>query len=237
VTVSKPRKPRAPRVKVWTQEALDGRPDPGRVAIYGRSGSGKSLFAKRMIESLPRVVVFDPQAEYGHGPGWSRVDTVDAVRLAMRAAPLAHRIAYAPREGDEVRRLDALASLFVELGNAYRDGAHHVRHVLLVEELSMSFKLHSGETGAPKFAALCSRGRARGVGVIGVSQRPQEVSPRFRGNLSRIVAFSQAGDKEAAATVQNMPGVTGAAVLELLPHEFISMELSTLEVVRDRNKI
>src|SRR5439155_21302693 len=40
-----------------------------RILILGSSGSGKSYLARKLVEDMPRVIVFDPNGEWSGIPG------------------------------------------------------------------------------------------------------------------------------------------------------------------------
>jgi DNA helicase HerA-like ATPase len=216
----------------------DDFPDPGRVAIWGRSGSGKSVFAKELIRDRARLIVFDPQDEY-QDHGLRRFTNVDRLREAVAASPSSYRFCLVPRSGDEPARLNALAGICITANEGYAASRRKLsmQITLVVEELNTSFKLMSGETGVPNFSFLCSQGRRRGVGLIGISQRPAEIAMRFRGNTSEAVCFSSSTKTDALAVVAEMHGVAFGELLELRAHEWITFTRATGEVTRGRNSL
>lgn len=185
----------------------------GRIGVWGRSGSGKSSYIKQATKGKPRVVVFDPLDEYG-SEGYITVRDLDSVRIAMRDNWQTFRIAYVPPASKEARALSALSRLLLAAQQPAKDKGAGRLLTLIVEEMNLSFHVSGGETKAPGFAEICSRGRHYGIEVFGCSQRIAEVSTRFRGNCTETVAFCQKGprDKAAAAaelgvvleTVQNL---------------------------------
>lgn len=174
--------------------------DPGRIGVWGASGSGKSTYVKALLRGAGRVVVFDPLDEY-RAEGFTRCATVAEVKARMASSFGAFRLALVPPGGSEAPALDRLAKLLRYAQEPYREGAYSGALVLVVEEMNLCFPVASGAARAPAFADLCSRGRHYGIGLVGVSQRIAEVSTRFRGNCSETVVFRQGGwnDLKAAA--------------------------------------
>lgn len=178
--------------------------DAGRIGVWGRSGSGKSSYAKARMKSARRVVVFDPMGEYG-AEGFRVVDHrrhgLDTVRIKIMEDWRGFRIAYRPPGGREVEALSALSRLLMATQAPYQSTGRGDRLTLVVEEMNLSFPV----SGVPKkwagFAEICSRGRHYGIEVIGISQRIAEVATRFRGNCTETVVFPQKGkrDLDAAA--------------------------------------
>lgn len=162
-----------------------------RMAVFGASGSGKTFFVKGLIADMDRIVVFDPEEEYGALKGFHEVRSLKALREVLADCWYgSFKLAYVPQPMKEEPELHNVALLIERIGEAYRLGHTDKKLMLVVDELNLSFPLnvkpeHSG------FARLCSRGRKRGINIIGISQRPAEIATRFRGNLSRIAAFKQ----------------------------------------------
>lgn len=173
-----------------------------RMAIYGKSGSGKSYYLKSIIKDMDRVVVFDPEEEYGELPGFTEVDRLsDLLELLRDCWDTSFRVAYVPSAGREPEDLHKVSQIIERIGEAYKCGKLDKTMAFAVDELNLSFSLTVNTDKLDGFARLCSRGRKRGIHLIGSTQRPAEVSTRFRGNLDRIAVFqlAQKIDVDAAA--------------------------------------
>jgi DNA helicase HerA-like ATPase len=230
--------PRAapPEIPAGNRQAmLDGRPDPGRIGIFGRSGSGKSWHFKDRLGEFPRIVVFDPQDEYGRRAGWTRATDIDQVKAQIIARPRDFQIGYVPTSGDEPGRLETLAALFIQLAQPYLEGKTNRFIYLAIEELNMCFTSRASLARFPSVVGLVARGRRRGVGVIGLSQRPYEVSPTFRANLSEIVMFSLPDADDAKAAAQGLAGVDWQELQGLPAAHYVRKNNATGEVMRGRN--
>ena len=173
-----------------------------RVGVWGRSGSGKSAYIKKLIKGKRRVVVFDVMDEYAPlGFKVIRGD-LDAVRVAMRDNWQGFKIAYVPPANVETRALSALSRLLLRAQEPYRQTGKGSGLTLVVEEMNKCFSIATGQAQGAKasgFAEICSRGRHYGITVYGASQLVSEVSMRFRGNCDETVSFAQKGPRPTAA--------------------------------------
>lgn len=179
------------------------RQDGERIGVWGRSGSGKTTWVRFYLEGRKRVVIFDPQGDYQGKVviDHDSPDALDRVRQEMARDPAGFVIVYRPPAGKEARALDYLAAMIWRGQASYRAGQGGAPVTLVVDEMNLSFPVHGGDANAPNFANICSRGRAAGITVVGVSQGIAEVSTRFRRNCSQVVVFAQAdhNDRRAAA--------------------------------------
>jgi hypothetical protein len=161
-----------------------------RGAIFGKSGSGKTYFAKNhIVKGMDRVIAFDPEEEFADMRGFVAVSSLQQLAdLALDCWEGNFRIAYLPSPGREEQELSEVSRLIERYQEPYRAGKSNDKVTLVVDELNLSFPLNPKPQN-DGFARLCSRGRKRGVNLIGISQRPAEVSTRFRGNLDRMSVF------------------------------------------------
>ena len=199
----------------------------GRIGVWGRSGSGKSTYVKRLIRGRRRLVIFDPLAEYGpelaiRSVEHRRADSLDDVRKAIASDWTGFRVAYVPPAGKEAQALSALSKLLMAAQKPFKDGRSRMGLTLVVEEMNLSFPVSGGAQKAPGFADICSRGRHYGIEVIGVSQRIAEVATRFRNNCTETVVLAQKGPRDIDAAAAEIGGdrrlVTGLQNLEYI-HE------------------
>ncbi|MEQ8829732.1 MAG: DUF87 domain-containing protein [Alphaproteobacteria bacterium] len=203
-----------------------------REAIYGRSGSGKSYLAKRLVRDIRRVVAFDPEGEYGELPGFHTVKSLGALLEALKDCwNGSFKLAYVPTALREEKELHEIACLLEWMQEPFLAGKSDLKVTLLVDELNLSFPIsprpeHSG------FARLCSRGRKRGINLIGVTQRPAEVATRFRGNLDRVRVFALAAPQDFTAIKDAMGADGEARVRALGAYEHVLYENGALSVVK-----
>lgn len=170
-----------------------------RIAIFGKSGSGKSHYAKKAIKQVERLLCFDPEDEYGDLPGFVRIEGIGNLKAHLEKTwPGKFKVAYVPTVQREEKELHNVSLLLMAMQEPFKDGKTDGKVTLLVDELNTSFPLsprpeHNG------FANVCSRGRKRGISVIGISQRPAEVGTRFRGNLDELRCFQLASPLDVDA--------------------------------------
>lgn len=200
--------------------------DAGRIGVWGRSGSGKSSYVKRLIKGRKRLVIFDPLAEYSAAlrigeVRHTRRDSLDDVLKAMETNWRGFRVAYVPPAGMEEKALSALCVTLLEAQQPFKEGKRGALPMtLVVEEMNMSFPVAGGAQKSPGFADVCSRGRHYGIEVIGVSQRIAEVATRFRNNCTETVVLAQKGDRDFRAAAAEL-GVDVATVAGLKNLEYL----------------
>lgn len=205
---------------------MSARSNAGRIGVWGRSGSGKSSYIKKLIKGRKRLIVFDPLAEYGPELKMKTVEhttrtALDNVRGEMAGNWQGFRLAYVPPAGNEVAALSALCRLLMAAQKPFKDGAKGAAMMtLVVEEMNMSFPVAGGEQKCPGFAEMCSRGRHYGIEVIGASQRIAEVSTRWRGNNSETIVLAQKGKRDIDAATAEI-GVDRKAVMALQNLEYL----------------
>ena len=191
-----------------------------RVCVAGASGTGKSTYVKRIIQGHPRVVIFDPQGEYPRS-GAIACHSIAQCQQIMRQSFDSFMIALRPPAMQEPVYLNKLSHLILQAQKPYEGAQKGAELLFVVEEMNLSFPVDkSAEKNAPAFAEICSRGRHSWIGVLGVTQRLAEVSPRFRGNLSECVVFRQSSpmDRKAAALAS---GADPAQIEALQDLEFL----------------
>jgi uncharacterized protein DUF87 len=201
------------------------------LGIFGSTGSGKSSYAKHVLKSRKRVIVFDPQDEYAEH-GLTRVTSVDGVRAAFAKNYAGARVCFVPPTADHQPHLNRLCAWVRDYLQGNKTGTatplpqarfkkNGLKITLLVEEMNTTFPVHAGAiSGCPHFADLCSRGRQIGVELIGVSQRMAEVNMRFRGNCTETIGFRQKAAKDRAALMDET-GVSMSVLQGLKNLEFV----------------
>lgn len=194
-----------------------------RIGVFGKSGSGKSHLVKTMIRDYDRVVVVDPEEEYDSLPGFTRIDNAEALLAHLRERwQDDFRVAYVPEPGRERLEAENAAQILVTLQNAYKNGTLTRGAVLVVDELATCYPIHQGDSVGGGMDAAVSRGRKRGLTVIGVTQRPAEIPTRFRGNLDRIISFRFSTPHDVRAVTGAVgDGAVGEAVQRLEDYQFV----------------
>lgn len=134
-----------------------------RAFIAGKTGSGKTFFARYLLQSAKRLVVLDPKGMLTReeDPGWNLTDwSAKGRKLLMSGEPCRLRVPY-PQDGDW--------SSFVK-------DVFEARNVTLYID-EMYGVVSPGKTPPVLewLVACWTRGRQLGVGVIVATQRPMWV--------------------------------------------------------------
>lgn len=190
-----------------------------RIGIVGGSGSGKSTRAKAMTKAARRCVAFDPLDEYAQ-EGFKRFDSLPALGKHIAANLRDFRACYVPRAGAEVAALSKLSFMLKDLQAGYKAGLHRAQLHFLIEEMNISFPSSMAMKEHPGFGDLCSRGRHWGINLIGVSQRPNEINTRFRGNLEHLYVFRLIDHVDIQSLVAALGKEYATKIKTLKPHEY-----------------
>ncbi len=189
--------------------------DGKRLAVFGMTGSGKTVYVTKIIEQVPRLIVFDPKRSYRKTADQMRLTRLASLE-AMQAYLMTHekgnfRVLFEPEPEYEPDELHAVSQLVEALQDDFANGMANRKTMLLVEEAHL---------GAPNpmdrkkngFARLVTMGREWGVDIITVTQRPQDISKRVRENVNRVAVFKVSGEDAvfAAAKTINRSGVAEA---------------------------
>ena len=199
--------------------------DAELIGVFGRRGSGKSTLAKALLKGRPKVVAFDPRAEYA-GRGWTKVGDRAGVLKAMKARwSKGFKIAYVPPGGGELEALHFLSMLCWQAQAPYDSGNDQRKLTLVVEEADLSIPNHALAADRRGIQRVINQGRHVGLEVIAVSQRPGLVSSTFRANCARTYVF----------TLPNPADVKAAA--EMVGHEAVhtlkSLEPYSFAIIQD----
>lgn len=172
-----------------------------RMGIFGKSGSGKTTLAKSLIKpkDVKRVIVFDPEDEYGNcdlllNPGLNDV-------IAFMRDKKTFRLRYVPPASHRVDALNKLSAIIIRAQSV----ATPQPLLVLVDELHLAYGLH--ETKCPHFAELNTGGRKKNIAIVGISQRIANVGMDFRTQLTDSAVFSltDANDVKAGAQLGYKP--------------------------------
>ncbi len=186
------------------------------VVVMGGSGSGKSTYIKNEIKTKKpkRLIIWDPMREYGSVA--RPVHTANDLAAAARSKSFA--VAMQPANVLLVKQFELVCKLAFEIGDCW----------LVVEELN---KVTKADAAPPNWSDCTSRGRHKGMRVIGASQRPAQVDKDFYSNATviRTGRLNFEGDIKVLA---NALGVPGAEIKELAPLAFIERDMTSGAVSR-----
>lgn len=178
--------------------------DAELILVVGRRGSGKSTLTKGLLKDRPKVLVFDPRAEYS-GRGWavcrSRSDVVKAMRRGWQSG---FHIAYVPEAGIEAEELHRLTLICWQAQSPYESGSDPRKLTLVVEEADLSFPVVRLPAEISGMQRVVNQGRHAGIEVIAVTQRPALVSKNFRGNVATSYVFPLADEDDQQAMLKKL---------------------------------
>lgn len=155
--------------------------------VSGSTGAGKSHWIKQQIANDPRLVVFDPDDEYGDVPGIVTVSTpAKAIELMKqnRTTPLKVRVI-----GFGKAVFEALnAAVFVWTNCTY-----------VAEEIA---DVTSVAKAPPQWGKLLRRGRKRAIRIFAVTQRPSEADKTAltQASLIRTGLLGREPDRKSLAS-------------------------------------
>lgn len=184
------------------------------IVVTGASGSGKSVWVKRHIKTARRCIVWDIDDEYS-GQGFERVTTPGRLVEIISSAKAA-RVAFVARP--------ALFDLWARCAFAW-GGC-----VAVAEELAGVTSPGKAPDG---WHQLVTRGRKRGVNVIGITQRPSESDKTIMGNASLIHCCQMVRAQDRAYMAKEMD-INQQMVNDLQPLEFIEKDQRTGQIKRGK---
>ena len=205
--------------------------DGKRSAVFGKSGSGKTHLVKtKILGTADRVVIFDPEEDYIDLKGFIAVYSLEKLLEVLKDCwDSSFLISFVPDPGFEEKQLHEVSCLIERLQEPYKQGKTNSKILLVVDELNLSFPLNY-KPDFSGFARLCSRGRKRGVSIVGVTQRPAEVATRFRGNLDRLVAFNFSLPNDLRVIRETCGGEAEIQVQKLQKYQYLAYEDGNFKV-------
>ncbi len=210
--------------------------DCKRIGLFGKSKSGKSTMMNRLMRKHRRVILFDAieeRTESAKEEGFTRVTCINELQLLVNQNYEAgFRYWFMPHyEQDLIQALSDLSTFMLDIQTQYADeyGTENRPTLLLaVDEMADCFPNHIMKKGQDTFSVMCRSGRHKGIHLIGATQRPAEVSTKFRGQLEKRFFFSlqEGADLDA---IEKIGGAKdgrklSGAVRSLKPLEYIRME-------------
>jgi len=146
------------------------------VGVFGRTGYGKTLWARHYVADKPRLFIYDPkhdpdvlESEDWGGAQWIR-------QISEVADGLPETFAIGISDPDQI---DDFVSLAMRTGNAY----------LVLDEAATLFPLRAPIS--PSIRTMIFEGRHSALSTVIVAQRPFYVPIDLRSQIDRCVSFRQ----------------------------------------------
>ncbi len=186
----------------------------------GSSGSGKSYKVKSKIAKAKRLVIFDPDDEYGELANIVTVTTAQSLLSKLKQFPKGSlRIRYVAN-GEAA--FNVWSKAVFAWGNC----------VAVAEEIA-------GVTSPGKAPAgwhtLVSRGRKRGITLYAVTQRPSESDKTILGNLSSIWVGRMSRSKDRKYMASELD-VHVNDLTELKALDYLERDMLSNVVIRGNSK-
>jgi len=214
--------------------------NPAKICIYGRSGMGKSCLMNRLVRSHRRVILFDhieERSTEAQKEGFQEVTCLKELQdLIEKNYRKGFRYWYHPnfREG-LVKRLSELSDLLLhiqeEYGKTLKEAGKSIKNrpslMLAVDELKASAPNRALKDDEDMFSFMCSEGRHKGIHLVGATQRPAEITTKFRGQMEDYYIFNLQEPRDYDA-IEALGGKKhgkelAEIVRELKPLEYIRM--------------
>lgn len=142
------------------------------VLVLGKTGSGKTTWTRKYIETLNRVIILD--AGFGDYPVEECNSMDELINLAEKRNADGHgffRLSYTPRSGE--------AGVILDLARVLRNTW------VIIEEADRldDPRIH------PEYDEIISRGRHYGVSILAVSLYPFKLPADLRRQATRLICY------------------------------------------------
>jgi hypothetical protein len=199
-----------------------------RIADLGKTGSGKTTWILRRVwDQLDSVIFYDWKDQHASDLPAPRIESLEEVRAALFAEKPAERVekfVYVPPPFDKsTEKFDQLCELVWRKGNIH----------LIADELKGVYQEGGGvKPITDHHEAIMTRGRARGIGMSNLSQRPKKIPLEAISEAEHIVAFrlnleadrdrlGEVFGKEHTDKIRNLSGHEWVYYHEALPEPVV----------------
>lgn len=192
-------------------------------AIIGATGCGKTFELKRQLslKPRPRILIWSPKEAVDNYEGfYSGTTTTSSISDVLRVVSVAgksggFKVVFVPtlNQKKDMAAFDVFCKVALAAGNL----------ALIVEELHSVTQASNAPDGWRKVNFM---GRAFGLDVFGLSQRPASVDKAFMGSLSflHVGRLPHPPDQKAMAEVL---GIQRAAIAKLTGFQNIQKDFQT----------
>lgn len=187
-----------------------GRADGRIIVVTGSSGSGKSAWVKRELRAHPRVLAWDPEAEYTREPGFVALTDPRALLARLRNHRGRGRFTFVPATLGLFDWWCRLAFAWGRLAPC----------AVVAEETA---DVTTPNKAPQWYGTLIRRGRKWGITLYGITQRPAESDKTIIGNAHVIHCgrMQRAADRAYIAKELDVPL---ARIAALQPLEWIERD-------------
>lgn len=186
-----------------------------RFCVVGKTGSGKTYLAKRLIwDAFDHCIFYDWKHHHYDELNAPVLQTVDEVRQALAPDDLERRVSkfvFAPK-GLGMETWNEVCKIAWDAGNIH----------ILSDELKGIYQNNGRTSPISKYHEyILTRGRVRGVGITGVSQRPKKIPMETISEAEHLFIFrlNLKDDRDRVAEVIGREG--GIKAGKLSHHHFL----------------
>jgi len=169
--------------------------------IFGKTGTGKTTLAKKLIKNESRLIAIDPLAEFNKFHVSKNFN--DAFFYLKNHKKFKVSIRF-----DNDKDFDYLFKLVFLLENI----------TILLEEAEIYI---SPSVKSSSFLRLVRYGRHKNISIIGVARRTAELSRDFRSQTNKIISFKQTEDID----IKNLENFGFKNLNKLNKHKFVEISL------------
>lgn len=141
--------------------------------VFGRTGSGKTFFVKKIIDKLHRVIIIDKMYEYDGDIIFYNLN--DLINWFLKNKPATFKIVCRFESDNDIENLFKFVWFAKNL-------------VLVVEESELYISPYQKQS---EFLKLIRYGRHRSISIIAVARRVVELSNDVKANADKIITFKQ----------------------------------------------
>jgi len=190
--------------------------------IGGASRSGKTAWTRKGAAKRPRVMAWDPEAQWCDLPGFRKITTrADLMAVAQKSG--GYRVAFVAG-GDLKDAFDFFCACAMFAG----------RYVCPLDVIAEELADVTTPSKAPgNWGILVRRGLKRGITIWAISQRWAEADKTAVGNASDFVVFRQSSGDDVRYLTRKTR-IPEAEIESLVPLQFVHLDALTGVIKRGK---
>ena len=194
---------------------------PTKILILGRSGSGKTTYLLRYVDSAPQqyIFIFDHKLEFLERMGIQPYYTVGECAEALKRKETTISYCYAEEfEGEVETAFEFYCEWVYEVSKVIPG-----TKLIVIDEVNRFTQ--TWETGYSAFKTLIQDGRLQGLDLISTSHGANEISTKLRNQLTEIVALHSVDRRSVKFLEEN--NFDPDEVMSLEVGQFVALETDT----------
>lgn len=175
--------------------------------IFGKTGSGKTFYVKKLIKNFKRVIILEPSLDEYDNEGIIFYDFLSLITyIKQYNVNLTTNFIFVCKftNDEDVEKLFILCERLKNL-------------VLILEECEIFISPYNKSSN---FLRLVRYGRHYNISIIGIARRLSELSLDFRAQVNKIISFIQTDNRDVQNMVklgyefQNLPSLKNYEFIE-----------------------